>query len=96
MAAAATPWTIDGDGVAFLEAHDAFAGSGHPTRVLMAKRKGRLEPEFFLHHVQIRVAYARATSRIAMFPLANSIASSCPSAKGGWNPTAVNRPVAGS
>jgi hypothetical protein len=41
------------------------------------------------------VAYARATSRIPMSPLANSIASACPSANEGWKPTALNRLVVG-
>jgi len=57
----ASPRSIDGNGIAFLEIHDALAELAYPAGVLMAKRKGRLESEVFLHDMQIRVAYARAT-----------------------------------
>jgi hypothetical protein len=61
MAAAAAPWTVDSDRLAFFHAPNPFADSGDPASVLMAKRERRLEPEVFLHDVQVRVADACAT-----------------------------------
>ena len=61
MASAAAPRTVYGDGIAFLETHDAFADRRHPASVFVAKRERRLESKVLLHHVQIRVAHAGAT-----------------------------------
>jgi hypothetical protein len=61
MTPATTPRTIHGDRVAFLEPRDTFSQIGYPACVLVAQRERRSKPEVLLHHVEIRVAHARAT-----------------------------------
>src|SRR6188768_862479 len=56
MAAAAAPWTIDSNGITFLETHDAFPEREDPACILMAQREGRPESQVLFHHVQVRMA----------------------------------------
>src|SRR5690606_26061419 len=60
VAATAAPRAVNGYRVPLLKSHDSFAECGHPSGIFMAKRKGRLEAQIFLHDVQVGMTDADA------------------------------------